>query len=134
MLGSFKNGQPSIEIEVQGTAKPKIIEAIVDSGFNGYLKLPYKVAFPLGLVLDGTQTSTIADGSSAPHLVCSGKVCIDGTCVDATIDVSPSEIILLGTALLAKLKKSFFLDAHISKVEILPSAEELPVRGFAKLD
>jgi hypothetical protein len=94
------------------------------------LKLPYITAFPLGLILDGTQTRTGADGSPAPHLVCSGKVCIDGVCVDASIDVSPAEIILIGTELLGKMKKTFFIDASAHKVEVLDSKEPAPPKAF----
>ncbi len=41
MLGTFDNDQPKIEIEITGaTGHSKKIEALVDSGFNGYLIFP----------------------------------------------------------------------------------------------
>ncbi len=50
MLGSFDNAQPKKEIGVKGTNPvPANIKASVDSGFNGYLKIPYSVAFLSGL-------------------------------------------------------------------------------------
>lgn len=132
MLGSFNNGQPRIPIEATGTNPKKTpLDAIIDTGFNGDLQLPYLVAFPMGLVLDGTQTSTIADGNSAPHLVCSGEVCVDGVCVPSSIDVRQSGEILIGTSLLKKLKKAFFIDALIGKVEIKDSEEKPPEGPFA---
>jgi predicted aspartyl protease len=129
MLGSFENGQPSIEIEVKGVAGiPKKIKAIVDSGFNGYLQLPFVEAFPLGLVLAGVQGSTLADGSVPNHLVCKGEVCIDGKCVDTTIDIKAANIILVGTQLLKELKKIFILDCSAGHVEIVDSG-----KGFSSV-
>lgn len=119
MLGSFNNDQPVIKIEVKGlTGISKEVEALVDSGFNGYLQIPFVDAFPLGLVLAGIQANTLADGSTTPHLVCKGKVCIDGKCIDTTIDVQPANIVLLGTKLLKELQKVFVLDCSTGRVEI----------------
>lgn len=123
MLGTFNNDQPKIEIEVAGiNGKPVKIEALIDSGFNGYLILPYIIAFPLGLVLTGIQSNTLADGSSASHLVCIGKVCLDGKCIQTTIDIQPADIVLLGTKLLKELDKTFILDCKNSKVEIMDNS------------
>ena len=122
MLGTFHNDQPEIEIEVKGTSDtPKKVIALVDSGFNGYLTLPYLEAFPLGLILKGIQSNTLADGSSSEHFVCAGEVCVDGKCVSAIIDIQPANIILLGTKLLKKLGKTFILDCRVGRVEIVDS-------------
>ena len=118
MLGTYNNDQPKIEIEVKGVGQSKKITALVDSGFNGYLTLPYVEAFPLGLVLTGIQSNTLADGSSASHFVCIGQVCVDGKCIQTTIDIQPANIILLGTKLLKELGKKFILDCANGKVEI----------------
>ena len=122
MLGTFNNDQPVIEIEVKGiTGISKKINALVDSGFNGYIQIPFVEAFPLGLVLAGVEASTLADGSNSSHLVCKGQVCVEGKCVDTTIDIHHANIVLLGTKLLKELKKTFVLDASIGKVEIIDS-------------
>ncbi len=119
MLGTFNNDQPKIEIEVKGiTGISRKIEALVDSGFNGYLIIPFAEAFPLGLVLAGVQANTLADGSTSSHFVCKGQVCVDGKCVDTTIDIQPANIVLLGTKLLKELGKVFVLDCSVGKVEI----------------
>ena len=122
MLGTFHNDQPKIEIVVKGMSdNTKKVTALVDSGFNGYLTLPYVEAFPLGLILKGIQSNTLADGSSASHFVCIGQVCVDGKCINTTIDIQPANIILLGTKLLKELGKTFILDCSIGKVEIVDS-------------
>jgi len=119
MLGTYNNDQPKIEIEVKGACeKPVKITALVDSGFNGYLTLPYEKAFPLGLILSGVQSNTLADGSQVAHFVCIGQICVDGKCVNTTIDIQPAGMILLGTKLLKELGKTFVLDCVNGKVEI----------------
>lgn len=122
MLGSFNNDQPTIDIEVKGvTGISKKINGLVDSGFNGYLQIPFIEAFPLGLVLAGVEANTLADGSTSSHLVCKGNVCIDGKCVETTIDIQQGNIVLIGTKLLKELKKIFILDSCNGKVEIIDS-------------
>jgi predicted aspartyl protease len=120
MLGTFDDGQPKIIIEVKGVGGiPRKMEAIVDSGFNGYLQIPLTEALPVGLVLSGIQNTSIADGSSMTVLVCEGTVCVDGRCVDTTIDVhNKTNVILLGTKLLEKLKATFVLDCQKGTVEL----------------
>jgi clan AA aspartic protease len=123
MLGTLHNDQPMIEIEISGTSEnTKKVTALVDSGFNGYLTLPYQDAFPLGLILIGIQSNTLADGSTSSHFVCMGAVCVDGKCINTTIDIQPANIILLGTKLLKELGKTFILDCSIGKVEIVDSS------------
>src|SRR3989338_27366 len=125
MLRTFENDQPKIEIEVKGVnGRPKKVIALVDSGFNGYLTLPYVEAFPLGLVLKGIQSNTLADGSASSHLVCIGEICVDKKCVETTIDIQPANIILLGTKLLKELGKTFLLDSLNGKVEITDSRKK----------
>jgi len=130
MLGTFNNDQPVIEIEVRGiTGISKKINALVDSGFNGYIQIPFIEAFPLGLVLAGVQDITLANGSTSSHLVCRGQVCIDGKCVDTTIDIQPANIVLLGTKLLKELEKTFILDCLNGNVEIIDSTKK--PKGFS---
>lgn len=125
MLGLFNNDQPTIQIEVRGVSGfGKTLQAIVDSGFNGYLQLPLTEAFPLGLVLAGRQKKKLADGSSASHFICKGTVCVDKKCIVTTIDVVQADIILIGTKLLKELDKTFILDCAAGKVEILDNVSK----------
>ncbi|MCR4314621.1 MAG: hypothetical protein NUV84_05250, partial [Candidatus Uhrbacteria bacterium] len=62
---------------------------------------------------------SLADGSTSSHLVCRGRVCIDGKCIETTIDIQQANIVLLGTKLLKELGKVFVLDCSKGKVEIL---------------
>lgn len=119
MRGIFNNGQPLIDVEVSGVkGASKKLTALIDSGFNGHLQVPLFEAFPLGLILKGTQENMLADGSTVSHLVCEGSVKVDGTCFTIDIDILPANIVLLGTSLLRDLKKIFILDCAGGKVEI----------------
>ena len=124
MHGTFHNDQPEIEIEVSGTSEnAKTVTALVDFGFNGYLTLPYQEAFPLGLILKGVRSNTLADGSSSAIFVCIGEVCVDGKCIQTTINIQPANVILLGTKLLKELGKTFILDCSNERVEIVESSK-----------
>ena len=71
-------GHPRLRIRVRGT-KPKHFtddEALVDTGFTGFLMLPVAKALPLGLVLIATGNYTIADGSTVTNFVASGTVTV----------------------------------------------------------
>lgn len=134
MLGFFENGQPKILFKVKGSGEYKEIVGIIDSGFNGYLRLPYAAAFPLGLPLVGTGSGTVVDGGTSAHLICSGHVCIDGKCLETSIDVNPTTAIIIGTSLLKDLRKTLYIDSYAEKVEILESAYSPEKQGFAKLE
>lgn len=77
LTGYFNSaGSPIIEISVFGAfaeGKRKF-EAIVDTGFTGFLSMPIVQAFPLGLILTGTTTTILADGSKSSKLTALGKV------------------------------------------------------------
>lgn len=72
------NGHPRLKIKVSGT-NPNIvaeIDAMIDTGFTGFLMLPLAQALPLGLVLYGTGDYTIADGSTVTNFLGKGTVTI----------------------------------------------------------
>lgn len=126
MLGTFSNDQPFIEIEVGGVGGvKKHFAALIDSGFNGFLQIPFAEALPLGLVLSGSRQRLLADGSVSSHLVCNGNVCVDGERIETAIDVSSADIILLGTKLLKELKKTFVLDCAWGIVEIIDGSKNV---------
>ena len=121
MLGNFDNDLPWVEIEVKGLGETKKLKAIVDTDNNSYLSLPYLEAFPLGLMLDGIQSSTLADGTTSHHFVCRGFVTCDGKEVITAIDIHPQCPVLIGNKLLRLLNKKLISDIIAGTVELADS-------------
>ena len=59
------DGHPRVTIRVRGTHPTEFaeIDALLDTGFTGFLMLPIAKALPLGLALYGTGDYNLADGS-----------------------------------------------------------------------
>ena len=119
MLGHFNNGSPHIEIEVSGpVGSNKKLLALIDTGFNGELQLPFQEAFPLGLLLVGTEDVSLADNSIRNCFICLGTVTLEGKTEIMNIMLQPTGDILLGTKLLEKLGKELVVDFVNKSVEV----------------
>lgn len=72
------NGHPTLRIRVAGTHPTAVAEtdAIIDTGFAGFLMLPIQQALPLGLALYGTGDYLLADGSMVINYLAEGTVTI----------------------------------------------------------
>lgn len=111
MNGTFKNNGYYVNLEVYGNkGTGTTIEALVDTGFNGYLQIPLTQALPLGLTLISIQSFTIANGSSMTTLLCEGRIKINGKFIDTTISLPMSGNILLGTELMRKISPTLGID------------------------
>lgn len=86
------NGHPKLTIRVSGThpTANAIVEAMIDTGFTGFLMLPIAQALPLGLALYGTGNYTLADGSTVTNFLAEGTVTIMPPTVSP---VSPSSML-----------------------------------------
>jgi predicted aspartyl protease len=72
------NGHPKLTIRVSGTHPTAFtdVEAMIDTGFTGFLMLPLAQALPLGLPLYGTANYTLANGQVVTNFVADGTVTI----------------------------------------------------------
>jgi predicted aspartyl protease len=123
--GSFNSsGSPTIKIRVYGISEQSAqeFEAIVDTGFTGFISMPAVQAFPLGLVLAGTATTILADGSQSPKLMAYGNVAVGQEKQVGTIllNLGASDI-LVGTEFLTAFRKSLFIYERI--VALFDNAE-----------
>ncbi|MEO8498008.1 MAG: clan AA aspartic protease [Planctomycetota bacterium] len=62
--GTIRNREAVIELEVSGPGQTASkVEAVIDTGYNGYLTLPYDLVAALQLAFAGYRRGTLADGS-----------------------------------------------------------------------
>lgn len=65
-IGSHPVWKPRIVIPISnGTGGERDVRFTVDTGFTGWLTLPYDAILDLGLLWQGTRAYTLADGSDA---------------------------------------------------------------------
>jgi predicted aspartyl protease len=71
-------GDPRLKVKLGGVFNPTGIEleAIIDTGFSGFLSIPLLQAFPIGLPLYGTTTVQFADGSTGNKLTAMGTLMV----------------------------------------------------------
>lgn len=89
---------PTAPIEAIGNRQTLALTAMIDTGFDGYVCLPTRLAVQLGLELIGEQLIELADGTQRNDLVFAGSVEFFG--VKREIMLTSSEDALIGTSLL----------------------------------
>jgi predicted aspartyl protease len=106
-------GHPHIKIKVWGLSADfgREFEAMIDTGFSGFLMLPLVQALPLALTLFGTTTYTLADGSQSPKLLAHGSIDHEGEITSGLIvlEASPSSGPLVGMDFLKQSSKVLVL-------------------------
>lgn len=91
---------PKTEITVGGSRGSERIEAVIDTGFDGYVCLPIRIAEKLGVQLTGRTVAVLADGTAKPDLLFAGWVEFLGKRRAVEFFLTTDEA-LIGTALLA---------------------------------
>lgn len=114
LTGFFSNnGSPALKVTIKGPFTDGIeYDAIIDTGFTGFLSMPLIEAIRLGLVLHGTTAVSFADGKQEYRLTAHGMVKIGkATEVGVTILEPAATEILLGMGFLRLFKKAFFVSS-----------------------
>ncbi|MCR4403749.1 MAG: hypothetical protein NUW06_00355 [Candidatus Acetothermia bacterium] len=94
--------QPRVAITIQGARRDATLDAVIDTGFDGYLCLPVAVAIELGLELYGAQRTELADGSIKSELVFIGRAGFAGQpSREVEILLTEGEEALIGVGFLA---------------------------------
>ena len=109
-------GHPDIKIRVYGIREElkQEFEAMIDTGFTGFLSMPLVSALPLALTLSGTASYTLADGSQSPKLLATGVVEIGQGLIEKVegaivLEGSNNASPLLGMEFLRKLERCLFV-------------------------
>jgi predicted aspartyl protease len=109
LLGrSDERGHAWLKIKVYGLSPTfaREFEAMIDTGFTGFLTLPLIEALPLGLVLSAAEKARLANGTSMDNLVCIGNVDLgNGDVVTGQILLGTGETPLLGMGFLKACKR-----------------------------
>ena len=111
---------PTARIEAIGTRQTLALTAIVDTGFDGYLCLPIRLAVQLGLELIGDQLIELADGTQRKELVFAGSVGLFGATREVQIMLTNSEDALIGTSLLDTYALAIEFPGGLVKVRTPP--------------
>ncbi len=82
------------------TAGQRRVEAVIDTGFTGYVTLPPSIIEELGLTWLGREQGTLADGSTEPFDVFRANVLWNGQLRAIEVEAVSAQP-LLGMALLA---------------------------------
>lgn len=94
-------GHPRLKVPVVGSRAGIVIDALVDTGFDGDPCLPTVLAIQLGLELRDVIWVELADGTLKNELVFAGVVVWEGEDREVMITLTESKEALLGTGLLA---------------------------------
>jgi clan AA aspartic protease len=92
-------GEASVRLAVHGPDRVVEVQAVIDTGFDGWLSLPPQEIRALGLVEAGSEEVELADGRVRRIETYNATVQWDGTPQAITVDEAPTEP-LLGTELL----------------------------------
>jgi len=106
------NGHPHIKIKIWGIAQEfaQEFEAMIDTGFTGFLSIPLTAAFPLALTLFGTTNYELADGTVSPKLLGWGTISLDDETANGIIVLEPKSTgLIVGMQFLKNLNKALFL-------------------------
>lgn len=93
-------GHPRLKVRVMGSRTSILVDALLDTGFNGDICLPTPLAIQLGLELRDVIQVELADGTLKDELVFAGAVIWEGESKEVMITLTESQEALLGTGLL----------------------------------
>jgi predicted aspartyl protease len=101
-------GNPCLKFHLCGVAHdpPGLeFEAIIDTGFSGFIQLPMQHAFSLKLPLEGTSSYVLADGTRGTSLTALAHTTFGGMTVLGVISLTPGSLdVLVGMDFLRRFK------------------------------
>jgi clan AA aspartic protease len=94
-----QNCEAILSVVVKNNSTTQLVDAVIDTGFSGFLTLPSTIIVALGMVWKGRDIGTLGDGTACIFDVYIASVIWDGQY--RTIDINESETVpLIGMRLL----------------------------------
>jgi predicted aspartyl protease len=116
-----QDSQPRVSISVRGARTTVTLEAVIDTGFDGFLCLPLTTAVELGLELGGAQWVELADGSVKRDLFFSGQAGFAGRPIQPVeISLTESEDALVGVEFLAECRLEIDFQKSVVRIHEKP--------------
>jgi clan AA aspartic protease len=119
VFGFFKGTTPFCKIQISGLDQNTALEfeAIIDTGFDGFLLMPTKAAVPLGLVGRVTTEIVQADGKEKPTSAGEGVVVLGGQVRQGLIILQDdAQDVLIGTDLLREFGAMLMITSKLALV------------------
>jgi clan AA aspartic protease len=115
ILGRVSDNRKAIvQLALKGNENQlRLVRAVVDTGYTGYLMLPQSMITDLEWQCVGTQQGVLGDGSVKSFDVYLGTIIWDGEIQELTVNASESEA-LIGMSL---------LDGYKIEIEACPGGE-----------
>ena len=105
------------------TGQRQVIDAVIDTGFNGFLTLPSTMIMTLDLPWSGSDVATLGDGSEALFDMYTANILWDGNYQEIDIAESETEP-LIGMGLLYGYRLQVDI-IEKGKVTIIPLSKNL---------
>jgi clan AA aspartic protease len=110
-----------ITVAVRGGEKIKSVDAVIDTGFNGFLSLPIDIIRELGLLWNYRDRATLGDGSETLFDVYDAEVIWNGQYREIEINAAETEP-LLGMRLLKGYRLQVdTIEGGLVTIEMLPN-------------
>ncbi|MBV9563278.1 MAG: hypothetical protein JOY90_22965 [Bradyrhizobium sp.] len=108
------SGSPVVTIQVAGHLASRTYQAVIDTGFTGFVELPLFEMIELGLRSEGAANVVLGDGSIITNLLSTADVHLGGRVESGTILLAESSSgVLVGMAFLRKFRKSLILTNRV---------------------
>lgn len=104
---------PRVSITVHGTESARHVDAIVDTGFDGFILLPEEFAIPVGIPRYGSVRLEVrlADNSVLDNWMGIAAVSLGAETQDGLIIVVPQGEVLIGMQFLDYFSKTLIVDS-----------------------
>ena len=124
------NHSPLVTIAVSAPSGPShFVDALIDTGFTGFVQLPERRARELGLTLRAVSEAQYADGRTGTIPLAWAKVTLGRDVQEGFVHIqSGSDEVIVGVELLRIFQKIFVLAIADSLVLLVDALAELPPR------